>query len=118
MIEAHSPPKQGMGFDHATYLARLGDFDHREAIKRRNLLFPVWQVAQDQLHSNKWMNGNVVTSKLLIQFGVSFTKVIDPHRRIRKNHFAFVPRRGMSAIRQMHRLIQPVSARLPVRSTP
>jgi hypothetical protein len=67
---SNSPPKQGMGFDHATFFTRLSDLDYREAVKRRN------QVTQDQLHNNKWMDGIVVTSKLLIQFGVSFTKVV------------------------------------------
>jgi hypothetical protein len=84
-----------MGVDHAPYLTHLSDFDHREQIKRGNCRMAVRQVAQNKLGNDKRMDGNVVVLNLPVEFGVSFSKVIDPYRSICKDHFAFARLRGM-----------------------
>jgi hypothetical protein len=93
--ETDAPLEQGLCFDHPSYFARLSDFDHREQIKSGDRLLPGRQVAKDQLRNNKWVDGNVAALKLLIKLGISFPKVIDPHRSVRENHLALVLRRGM-----------------------
>ena len=71
--------KQGTELDHAPYFAQLSDFDHREPIEGGYRPLSFWQVAKNQLRNHKRVDGNVVPLKLLIEFGVSLPKVIDPH---------------------------------------
>src|ERR1700685_2267421 len=87
-----------MSFDHATYFVQLGDLDHWETIKRSNRISPIRQVTENKLGNNKRVDGDVVPLQLLGECGVPFAKVIDPYRRIRKNHFAFALRRGIEAM--------------------
>jgi hypothetical protein len=96
--ETNAPLKQRMSFDQVSYLAQLGDFDHREPIKGCNRILPIWHTTQNKLGDNKRVDGDVVSFELFVKGGVPFAKVIDPYRRIGKNHFAFGLRRGMEAM--------------------
>jgi hypothetical protein len=73
----------------------LSDLDHRELIKGSNGPQPVWQAAKKQLGNNKRVDGDVALSKLLGERGIPLAKVIDPYRRIGKDHSGFALRRGM-----------------------
>jgi hypothetical protein len=96
--ETETPSKQGMSFDQAPYFVQLGDLDHREPIKRRNGILPIRQVTKNKFGDNKRVSGDVVPLQLLVECSVFLAKVIDPYRRIGKNHFTFDLRRGMEAI--------------------
>ena len=96
--ESETPSKQGMSFDQAPHLVQLGDLNHRQPIKRSNRILPIRHVTENKLGDNKRMSADVVPLQLLVECGVSLAKVIDPYRRIGKNHFTFDLRRGMDAM--------------------
>jgi hypothetical protein len=96
--KTNTPSKQGVSFDQAPYFVQLGDLHHREPIKRSNCFLSIRQVTKNKLGDNKRVSGDVVPLQLLVECGVSLAKVIDPYRRICKNHFTFDLRRGMEAM--------------------
>jgi hypothetical protein len=93
--ETDTSSKQGMSFNKAPHLVQLGDLNHWEPIKRPNCILPIRQVTENKLGDNKRVSGDVVPLQLLVECGVSLAKVIDPYRRICKDHFTFDLRRGM-----------------------
>jgi hypothetical protein len=96
--ETDTPLKQGMSFDQAPHLVQLGDFNHREPIKRSSCILPIRQVTESKLGDNKRVSGDVTPLQLPVESGVSLAKVIDPYRRIRKDHFNVDLRRGVETM--------------------
>jgi hypothetical protein len=96
--ETDAPLKQGMSVDQAPYLMQPGDLHHGEAVKRCDCVLPIGQVTKNKLSDNKRVRRDVVPLQLLVQCGVPLAKMIDPYRRVGKNHFTFDLRLGIEAM--------------------